>query len=81
MNCPDDRQDLCSSDRFRVTCWIDRPDGIKPEIPQLDQPRGQVKWHPGWRTHQLVGRVIAFSVLEALQVAVNTWSDATLSKY
>jgi hypothetical protein len=81
MKCPADQDDLCNSDRFRATCWIDRPDGVKPETPQLDSPRGQVKWHPGWRSHQLVGRTIAFVVLDRLQVAVNTWSKATMSKY
>jgi hypothetical protein len=81
MKCPADRADLCNSDRFSVTCWIDRPDGVKPKTPQLDRPLGQVKWHPGWRAHQLVGRTIAFIVLEALQVAINTWSEATMSKY
>jgi hypothetical protein len=79
MKCSDENQDFCKENRFNSTCWIDRPDGIKPETPQLDQPKGQVKWHPGWRSHQLTGRNLAFAVLEALQNAVNIWSEGTLT--
>ena len=80
MKCLHERADLCQDHRYRATCWIDRPDGIKPEVHQMKRPSGQVSWHPGWRVHQLQGRVIAFALLEALQVAISTWSEATLSK-
>jgi hypothetical protein len=79
MKCSSERQDLCGDNRFSSTCWIDRPDGIVPKNGQLARPKGQVKWHPGWRAHQLTGRVIAFSVLEALEVAVNKWMDGTMT--
>lgn len=79
MKCLDENQDFCKEDRFNATCWIDRPDGIKPETAQLDRPTGQVKWHPGWRSHQLTGRSLAFAVLEALQNAVNIWSEGTMT--
>ena len=79
MKCTDENQELCKQDRFNATCWIDRPDGIKPQTEQLDRPRGQVKWHPGWRSHQLTGRNLAFAMLEALQNAVNIWSDGTMT--
>jgi hypothetical protein len=80
MKCLSERKDLCEDNKYKATCWIDRPDGIKPKQKQPKNPSGQVSWHPGWRAHQLHGRVIAFAVLEALQVAINTWSEATLSK-
>ncbi|KAG7356197.1 hypothetical protein IV203_000883 [Nitzschia inconspicua] len=79
MKCKPEVQDLCNNEpRFCSTCWIDRDDGIKPEAKQLDRPRGQVKWHPGWRSHQLTGRNIAFALLEALQAAVNIWNEGVM---
>lgn len=79
MVCAKEREDLCNENRYSSTCWIDREDGIKPKQEQRDRPRGQVKWHPGWRVHQLMGRVLAFNVLEALEVAVNQWMDGTMT--
>ena len=78
MKCKPEAQDLCNQEpRFCAPCWIDRPK-IKPEAKQLDHPKGQVKWHPGWRVHQLTGRNIAFAVLEALQAAVNIWNEGVM---
>jgi len=79
MKCTDENLDFCKEDLFNATCWIDRSDGIKPEKEQLTSPKGQVKWHPGWRSHQLTGRNLAFAMLEALQNAVNVWSEGTLT--
>jgi hypothetical protein len=79
MKCNEAVQHLCNDEpRFCAKCWIDRDDGIKPKVGQKDSPRGQVKWHPGWRSHQLTGRNIAFAVLQALQVAVNQWTDGVM---
>lgn len=79
LKCANDVQEICSSQpRFCAHCWIDRDDGVKPDMSQLDKPKGQVKWHPGWRQHQLQGRVLAFSVIEALQVAVTLYSEETM---
>jgi hypothetical protein len=80
IKCADERSDLCANDRFRSTCWIDRADGIKPERTQRKKLEGQVKWHPGWRVHQLQGRVLAFAVLEGLEAALNRWMEGTMSK-
>lgn len=79
MKCSSERQDLCKENRFSSTCWIDRTDGIVPTREQPSHPRGQVKWHPGWRPHQLMGRVLAFAVLEGLEVAVNSWMEHTMT--
>ena len=82
MKCKDDAQSLCDAEpRFCAHCWIDREDGIKPDAEQLDKPKGQVKWHPGWRSHQLTGRNIAFGVLEALQAAVSLWVAGVTGKF
>jgi hypothetical protein len=81
MKCKPEVQDLCQAEpRFCATCWIDRDDGVKPDAKQLDRPQGQVKWHPGWRSHQLTGRNLAFAVLEALQSAVNIWNEGVMGK-
>ena len=82
MKCKDEVQSLCQEEpRFCSKCWYDRDDGIKPEKGQLDPPKGQVKWHPGWRTHQLTGRNLAFAVLEALQAAINIWNEGVMGAY
>lgn len=80
IKCLDECKELCKDNRFRSTCWINRTDHIMPEKSQRGKLEGQVKWHPGWRVHQLQGRVLAFAVLEALEVAINRWSDGTTSK-
>jgi hypothetical protein len=79
MKCKPSVKWLCDKEpRFCASCWIDREDGITPEQKQLVRPKGQVKWHPGWRDHLLQGRVLAFSVMEALQAAINRWSEGTM---
>ena len=79
--CDSEHQDVCKAQsRYCAHCWIDREDGVKPEAEQSAQYSGQVGWHPGWRSHQLTGRVLAFSLLEGLQVAVQQFSDGTMGK-
>jgi translation initiation factor IF-1 len=79
LKCKDEVKDICKSEpRFCVKCWIDRDDNVMPEAEQYDNPKGQVKWHPGWRVHQLKGRNLAFAILEALQSAVNIWTEGVM---
>ena len=79
LKCKTEAEEVCKEEpRFCSTCWIDREDKIVPEAKQLDKPRGQVKWHPGWRSHQLMGRNLAFAILEGLQSAVNIWSEGVM---
>lgn len=79
--CAQGQQQVCQdAGRYCAKCWIDRDDGVKPETEQLSKPGGQVKWHPGWREHQLQGRVLAFAVMEALQVAIQEFSEGTMGK-
>jgi len=79
MKCADGANDVCKKhNHYCANCWVTREDGIKPEEEQQAKYGGQVSWHPGWRRHQLTGRVIAFSVLEALQQAVQLFSDGTM---
>jgi hypothetical protein len=84
MQCNADVQFLCDeAPRFCATCWIDRDDIPKSQAQEMfpnlqSTPGSQVKWHPGWREHQLQGRVLAFAVLDALQIALQIWSDGTM---
>lgn len=76
LKCKDEVESLCKEEpRFCAKCWINREDGISPERKQRNKPRGQVKWHPGWRPHQLMGRNLAFAILEALRAAINIWTE------
>lgn len=82
MKCDSDSKAICDSEpRFCASCWLPREDVPNPNdvFDSIDtRVGGQVKWHPGWRVHQLVGRVLAFSVLNALQVAIQRFSDGTM---
>jgi hypothetical protein len=83
MKCDHERKEICDNEpRFCASCWLPREDIPNPKdvFDSIDPKVGsQVKWHPGWRVHQLVGRVLAFSVLDALQVAIQQFSDGTMS--
>jgi hypothetical protein len=82
LKCKEEVENLCNEEpRFCAKCWIDRDDGIKPEAAQLGKPKGQVKWHPGWRMHQLIGRNMAMGMLSALQSAVNLWNENVMGRY
>jgi hypothetical protein len=84
LKCDSERQDICNSaPRYCTKCWIPREDLDPKALGFSDHFRfgGQVKWHPGWRHHQLVGRTLAFSVLQALQAAIQVWSDGTMGTF
>mmetsp|Transcript_15996 Transcript_15996/g.23525 ORF Transcript_15996/g.23525 Transcript_15996/m.23525 type:complete len:935 (+) Transcript_15996:62-2866(+) len=80
LKCNAQNNDLCRNPniRFRTKCWVDRPD-VTPPTNQKAHPGGQVGWHPGFRSHQLTGRVLAFTILKALQDAINVWSEVTIT--
>ena len=79
MQCPKEDRDLCDrqENRFRTKCWVDRDD-VTPPTKQREHSPSQVKWHPGFRVHQLKGRVMAVTILDALHDAIATWSDITI---
>lgn len=81
LKCSHDRQDICDgAPRFCATCWNERPNYVKEDHfwNIAAKPGSQVKWHPGWRSHQLQGRVLAFTVLDALSEAIQIFSDNTM---
>mmetsp|Transcript_27829 Transcript_27829/g.77976 ORF Transcript_27829/g.77976 Transcript_27829/m.77976 type:complete len:879 (+) Transcript_27829:229-2865(+) len=76
MKCASDiDKEFCKTNRFNATCWIERDD-FTPEKPQSPHMGGQASWHPGNRVHQLQGRTLAFTILQALHEALNEWSEA-----
>lgn len=79
IKCDPNSHDLCEANehRFRAQCWIDRDD-VTPPTTQKDKPGGQVKWHPGFRIHQLKGRSMAMVILTVMQDAIDTWSEVTI---
>lgn len=82
MKCSDDVRDLCKEEpKYCTQCWVDRDDGIIPETQQASNPKGQTSWHPGWRSHQLVGRNLAMGVLFSLQSAINIWTDHVTGEF
>lgn len=78
MDCDPQRQDLCDkSTKYRTQCWVDRDDVIPP-TEQRENVGSQVSWHPGFRHHQLLGRLMSFVMLEALEDALSIWSEETI---
>jgi hypothetical protein len=79
----------CKAMEYNSTCWIhpsvsngsnsssskSKNDNRIP-IPsalQREYPGGRAKWHPGFRKHQLTGRVLTMTILRALYEALVTW--------
>jgi hypothetical protein len=75
LNCEHEMKDVCEENKYNAVCWVDRPD-VLPPISQDKFVGGRAGWHPGFRTHQLEGRILAFTVLTALQEALQQWKDA-----
>lgn len=80
LKCDKQREDLCDQPeyRYRTQCWVERSD-VTPPQKQDSYVGSRTKWHPGWRVHQLTSRVLAFTILDALQSAINTWSEVTIT--
>mmetsp|Transcript_6913 Transcript_6913/g.10065 ORF Transcript_6913/g.10065 Transcript_6913/m.10065 type:complete len:630 (-) Transcript_6913:1759-3648(-) len=79
LNCVPERQDLCGANKYRTQCWVEREDVIPP-TGQGAVVGGQAGWHPGFRSHQLTGRVLAFYILLALDEAIQKWSEITVTQ-
>jgi hypothetical protein len=80
--CEDDVRDLCRHDptEYCAQCWIDRSDIPDPKalFPNItDKVPGHHQWNEGWRAHQLTGRLLAHTVLEAFQDAIQLFTQGT----
>jgi hypothetical protein len=78
MNCDKDHVSMCRDHKYNANCWVDRPD-VTPPTKQGGKPGSQVSWHPGFRSHQHIGRILAFTVLTGLKEAIGTWKNAGTS--
>jgi hypothetical protein len=75
LKCSRHRKDLCDDNTYNARCWVYRRDFIPP-AKQGWAPGSGGSHHPGFRSHQLTGRVLAFTVLVALQEALTQWKNA-----
>jgi len=75
MRCSEEVVSLCKGNRFHSNCWVERDD-VKPEKNQKEKPGSQVSWHPGFRVHQIEGRILAFTVLRAIKQGLEKWQQA-----
>jgi hypothetical protein len=73
--CDSEHGNMCREHKYRANCWVERDDVIPP-TKQDDMPGSQVSWHPGFRWHQLVGRILAYTVLTGLKDAIAIWKEA-----
>jgi hypothetical protein len=83
LNCDPTIHGVClrPDDEYCAKCWVDRPDIPDPKslFPNISsEVPGQYSWNPGWRQHQLTGRLLAYTLLDALQDAIHTFTVGTL---
>lgn len=77
LKCGSDVNAICNDNKYVGHCWDDiiHPD-VEPPTKQDSVPGGRAKWHPGSRTHQLQGRVLAFTILRSLKEGLKEWHEA-----
>lgn len=74
--CDSEHGDMCREHKYMANCWVEGDDVMLPKR-QNDKPGGQASWHPGFRWHQLVGRILAYTVLTGLKEAIGIWKNST----
>ena len=80
MACDQEHGQMCNENKFHAICWVDRPD-VTPPTKQNEKPGSQVSWHPGFRSHQLTGRILAYTVLTGLKEAIALWKNTGTSPF
>jgi hypothetical protein len=75
MKCSSEALSMCALHKWGSNCWIERPD-VTPLVAQAKNPGGQAKWHPGFRSHQLTGRILNMFILKALKEGLTQWQKA-----
>ena len=73
IKCGTQMRTQCRTFGYYADCWVNRTD-YTPEVTQLRKMMGRAKWHPGDKFHQLQGRNLAFTVLLAMERALNIWT-------
>jgi hypothetical protein len=74
VNCDIELNHICRSNEYQGQCWVDRDD-FTPDTKQRAAPGSRGKWHPGNRIHQVTGRVLAFTFLQALKDVLTLWNE------
>eukprot|EP00980_Cylindrotheca_fusiformis_P031282 scaffold26122_cov127-Cylindrotheca_fusiformis.AAC.1 len=75
VNCQSQLKEICRENEYIGHCWIDRPD-VTPPKKQKAEPGGRASWHPGNRKHQVTGRILTMTILQALKEAIQQWMEA-----
>jgi hypothetical protein len=75
VKCSSEIHQECRQNEYAAQCWIERDD-FHPSTPQKQKVGGQAKWHPGNRHHQLIGRGIAYIILQGLHEVLTHWNEA-----
>ena len=76
---------VCGGNHYRGHCWVDDRSNFEwggmnmSFVPnkQVGQPGGRASWHPGDRVHQIIGRMLAGVVLNALRDGLLAWKNST----
>jgi hypothetical protein len=74
VNCDSSIHDICRTNEYIGHCWIDRED-YTPEKEQKSEPGGRASWHPGNRKHQVTGRILTMTILQALKDVLTEWQQ------
>jgi hypothetical protein len=76
LKCGSDINQICKENKYIGHCWDDEthPE-VEPPTKQDSVPGGRAGWHPGNRTHQLVGRILTFTILRLLKAALVEWNE------
>lgn len=77
VKCDNDINEICKEHRYTARCWDKNRTDVIPLARQEKFPKGRARWHPGSRRHQVVGRVLAFTLLSALKEGLTEWNEAT----
>jgi hypothetical protein len=82
VKCSESAANVCTeSERFCAHCWIPRDD-VDPKkaftVEMAEAPQGQVSGNMGWREHLLTSRVLIMAILDALQTAIQNFSEGTM---
>jgi hypothetical protein len=79
LKCSEANKDICETpgNLYRGTCWIERND-VRPPTPQSKNMKGQDDKYPGFRDHQIKARTMTMQFLDAMQDAIDTWSEITI---
>jgi len=62
--------------KFQTRCWVERED-VHPSVEQRKKVEADAQ-SLGWREHQLISRVLAFTILDVFSAALGTWSEITI---